>query len=93
MSAEEKVRTNCRIRDINERIKAMKRWRQELERTVFWQREELQRIEEAMGKEKEKESMDINRLPAENGWGVGGKTWEKGRYAVTIPHIALAVKC
>jgi len=81
MTKEEKVKANCNIRDIRERIKSMKRWRKELERSVYWQREEYWRIKKVMGKERD--SDDWGRIPGEDGWGVGGKTWEKGRYVVS----------
>lgn len=40
----------CRVREATERIRGMKRWRKELERSVYWQREEYWRVEKAMGR-------------------------------------------
>lgn len=85
MSAEESVNSNNNVRDIRERIRSMKRWRRELERSVFWQREEYFRIEKAMGKKKPDaelggvvEGHEGGGVGGFGAWGVGGKTWEKG---------------
>ena len=37
---EDKIQANCDIQDLKERIKSTKRWRKELERSVYWRREE-----------------------------------------------------
>ena len=34
-----------------------------------------------MGKKRDSSSGDVGRIPGEDGWKVGGKTWEKGSYA------------
>ncbi|CAD6578724.1 MAG: hypothetical protein ASARMPRED_008817 [Alectoria sarmentosa] len=111
---EEKVSENCSVRDMRERIKGMKKWRREIERTVCWQREEYRRVQKAInrqsdqsdesgggvtetsvvrrvvqfqdddgdveGKGKEKEGAEPVKetgVHHDEGWGVGGQTWEK----------------
>ena len=116
-SKEERINENCGVRDLRERIKAMKKWRREIERTVFWQREEHRRVLKAIhrqsdgsegsggggggtersvarravqfevegdveGKGKEKEGAEpvkTTGVQRDEGWGVGGQTWEKKR--------------
>ena len=112
-SREERVNENCSVRDLRERIKGMKKWRREIERTVYWQREEYGRVQKAFskqsdqgdgsdgaekvvvrrvvqfqeggsagGKGKEKEGAEPVKetgVQHEEGWGVGGQTWEKKR--------------
>ena len=50
-SKEESINENCSVRDLRERIKAMKKWRREIERTVCWQREEYQRVCKAINRQ------------------------------------------
>ena len=50
-SKDERVNENCGVRELRERIKAMKRWRREMERTVCWQREEYRRVREAISRQ------------------------------------------
>lgn len=95
-----RVKADCRVRDLRERIKNMKKWRRELERSVTWQREEYRRIEKAMGRKRgegiergqgsnassKDDGIDDGtekrkEVEHEAAWGVGGRTWEKGRYA------------
>lgn len=110
---EERISENCGVRDLRERIKAMKRWRREIERTVVWQREEHRRVQKAInrqsdrseessatersftrrvvqfedegdvkekGKEKEgAEPVKETGVHHDEGWGVGGQTWQKKR--------------
>lgn len=57
--------TTCRVREATERIKGMRRWRKELEWSVYWQREEYWRVEKAMGR---KRSESVGRSEEE---GVG----------------------
>lgn len=111
---EEKVSENCSVRDMRGRIKGMKKWRREIERTVCWQREEYRRVQKAInrqseqsdesggvtetkvvrrvvqfqddgdveGKGKEKEGAEPVKetgVHHDEGWGVGGQTWEKKR--------------
>ncbi|KAF6239218.1 hypothetical protein HO173_002479 [Letharia columbiana] len=110
-SKEERVNENCGVRDLRERIKGMKKWRREIERTVCWQREEYRRVQKAInrqsnqseesgvtergvtrrvvqfeddenvegrGKDKEgAEPVKITGVHRDEGWGVGGQTWEK----------------
>lgn len=111
-SREERVNENCGVRDMRERIKEMKKWRRELERTVYWQREEYRRVQDAInrqsgqsrgsggtersvarvvqfeddenpeGNSKEKEGAEpvkTTGVHRDEGWGVGGQTWEKKR--------------
>lgn len=47
-SKEERVDANCSVRDLRSRIRAMKEWRREIERTVCWQREEYRRVMKAI---------------------------------------------
>lgn len=81
--------TNSNIRDLRERIEYMRRWRNDMERSVFFQREEYRRLLHKLGR-KEKKYMSVE----ENGdgsesvdeaeelkqWGVGGRTWVRGMY-------------
>lgn len=110
---DERINENCGVRDLRERIKAMKKWRREIERTVFWQREEHRRVQKAInrqsdrsegsgvtersftrrvvqfedegdteskGKEKEgAEPVKETGVHRDEGWGVGGQTWQKKR--------------
>lgn len=48
---EERIDEDCGVRDLRERIRGMKRWRREIERTVVWQREEYRRVQTAIGKQ------------------------------------------
>lgn len=50
-SKEERIKENCSVRDLRERIKAMKKWRREIERTVCWQREEYRRVQKAINRQ------------------------------------------
>ena len=69
------------IREIQERIAGMRRWRKEVERAVFWQREEGWRVEEKMGRgrgrEREREKgvdVDVDGgVDGERRWSVRGK--------------------
>lgn len=94
LSMESRLRAHPTVRDMRERIKGMKKWRKELERSVFWHREELWRVERAMGRKKEMREREeegegcvmdgggggvVGRVLGDEGWGVGGKTWERGR--------------
>lgn len=111
-SKEERINESCSVRDLRERIKGMKQWRRELERTVYWQREEYRRVQKAFnrqsdqsdgteksvvrrvvqfedvenadgkGKGKENEGPEPVKetgVQHDEGWGVGGQTWEKKR--------------
>ena len=112
-SKEERINENCGVRDLLRRIKAMRAWRREIERTVCWQREEYQRVQKAIhrqsgqsegnsgternvgrrvvqfevegdveGKGKAKEGgepVKTTGVKHDEGWGVGGQTWEKKR--------------
>lgn len=106
----ERVDGNCGVRDLRERIRAMKRWRRELERTVYWQRTEHRRVQDAIdeqrgsdgdgggakkavqfgeddggvegkGTDQKKEGGTVKETGVhhEEGWGVGGRIWEKKR--------------
>ncbi|KAL9131299.1 MAG: hypothetical protein Q9217_000734 [Psora testacea] len=75
-TAEVMVKENSRTKELRERIKGMKKWRRELERSVVWQREECWWIQEKMGVKRS--DSGIGRLKGDEGWSVGGKTWEKG---------------
>lgn len=50
-SKEEKINENCSVRDLRERIKGMKNWRRELERTVCWQLQEYRRVQKAINRQ------------------------------------------
>ena len=112
-SKEERINEHCGVRDLRERIKAMKSWRREIERTVCWQRDECRRVQEAINRQSDRsEGSGISDRGAsrrvvqfeedddadgkgeetegarpvketgvlyEEGWGVGGQTWEKKR--------------
>lgn len=112
-SKEERINEHCGVRDLRRRIKAMKEWRREIERTVYWQREEYQRVQNAIGRQsgqsegncgaersverrvvqfevegdvegkgKAKEGAEpvkTTGVQRDEGWGVGGQTWEKKR--------------
>ncbi|KAG6986684.1 ATP-dependent rRNA helicase spb4 [Physcia stellaris] len=45
-----------KILELNNRVAAMQTWRKDLERAVFWQREEYRRIEKAMGRKRSGQS-------------------------------------
>ena len=45
-----------KILELNNRVAAMQGWRKDLERAVFWQREEYRRIEKAMGRKRSGQS-------------------------------------
>lgn len=128
---DERIDDNCSVRDLRERIKAMMKWRREIERTVCWQREEYRRVLKALhrqsvdessgrsagarrvvqfqdddddvdedkgegdverkgkGKEKEKEKEGAKQAKTtgaerDEGWGVGGQTWQKKRLVVLM---------
>ena len=51
-SLEEVIAEDCGVRELRQRIRGMKRWRREIERTVVWQREEYARVLAAIGKPK-----------------------------------------
>lgn len=53
---DERIDDNCSVRDLRERIKAMRKWRREIERTVCWQREEYRRVLKALHRESVDES-------------------------------------
>ncbi|KAL8939661.1 MAG: hypothetical protein Q9216_003237 [Gyalolechia sp. 2 TL-2023] len=55
---EEAVEAHWGIREAKERIRGMKRWRKEVEKAVFWQREEYWRVESRMGREKRKDNRE-----------------------------------
>ncbi|KAL9028405.1 MAG: hypothetical protein Q9196_003229 [Gyalolechia fulgens] len=55
---EEAVEAHGGIREAKERIRAMKSWRKEVEKAVFWQREEYWRVESRMGKQKNKDTKE-----------------------------------
>ncbi|KAL9001723.1 MAG: hypothetical protein Q9188_005302, partial [Gyalolechia gomerana] len=55
---EEAIEAHRGIREAKERIRAMKRWRKEVEKAVFWQREEYWRVESRMGKQKNKDNKE-----------------------------------
>lgn len=112
-SKEERINENCGVRDLRERIRAMKKWRRDIVRTVCWQRDEYRRVQKAInrqsdqsggsgvaersttrrivqfeddgdvkGKGKEKEGAEPVKTTGvhhDEGWGVGGQTWEKKR--------------
>ena len=78
-SEEEKVRAHSGVRELKERIRAMRKWRRELEWSVVWHREECWRVQRAMGVQLEDGGVGEGlRERGEEGWGVGGRTWEKG---------------
>lgn len=70
---------SCGVEEAKERIRAMRQWRKELERSVCWQREEYWRVEHAMGR-KGSENMGEGE-----GGGAGviegtvGRKWDSGR--------------
>ena len=74
-----KVETHNGIAEIRQRIAGMRRWRKEVERAVFWQREEGWRVEEKMGRgrgrEREREKgVDVDGgVDGERRWSVRGK--------------------
>lgn len=82
--------TNSNIRDLRERIEYMRRWRNDMERSVFFQREEYRRLLHKLGRKERKYMRSVE----ENGdgsesvdeaeefkqWGVGGRTWVRGMY-------------
>lgn len=112
-SKQERINENCSVRDLRERIKGMKKWRREIERTVCWRLEEYRRIQKAIirqsdqsegknsterkvirrvvqfeddegvaskGEQKEgAERVKTTGVHRDEGWGVGGHTWEKTR--------------
>jgi len=82
LTTEERVSANCNIRDARDRIRSMKKWRKELDRSVFWQREEHSRIEKAMGKQRSDAELGqddgMGAVGGGGAWGIGGKTWERG---------------
>lgn len=133
-SKDERIDDNCSVRDLRQRIKAMMKWRRDIERTVCWQREEYRRVLKALhresadesagrsagarrivqfkdndnddeegagggdlegkgkGKEKEKgkgkgkgkEKEGVKQVKTagverDEGWGIGGPTWQKKR--------------
>lgn len=67
---------SCRVREATERIKGMRRWRKELEWSVYWHREEYWRVENAMGR---KRSESVGRSEDES---VG--KWVGARYALVF---------
>ena len=77
VTTKEAAETNVGIREIRERIKTMKKWRMEMERTVVWQRDEYFRIKKVMGQKRDDGGEGRNPR-TEEGWGVAGKKWEKG---------------
>ncbi len=50
-SKEERINESCSVRDLRERIKGMKHWRRELERTVCWQLQEHRRVQKAINRQ------------------------------------------
>lgn len=50
-SKEERINEDCSVRDLRERIKLMKQWRRDIERTVCWQREEHRRVQNAINRQ------------------------------------------
>lgn len=95
-----KTQAHVGIRELHERIKGMKAWRKELERSVVWQREECWRVQGAMGKQRDgggdrgregesgldgqdEQGGNMGKSGVaeveEGKWGVGGRTWERGR--------------
>ena len=50
-SKEERINEDCSVRDLRERIKLMKKWRRDIERTVCWQREEHRRVQNAVNRQ------------------------------------------
>ncbi|KAL8768254.1 MAG: hypothetical protein Q9209_005485 [Squamulea sp. 1 TL-2023] len=54
------------IREMRERIAEMKRWRKEVEKAVFWQREEFWRVGSAMGRKKGRESVLVGKENEKN---------------------------
>ncbi|KAL8776421.1 MAG: hypothetical protein Q9194_003166, partial [Teloschistes cf. exilis] len=53
----EAVNAHAGIQEVRERIRGMRRWRKEVERSVVWQREEFWRVEKGMGKKKGRQSV------------------------------------
>lgn len=51
------VNAHAGIQEARERIRGMRRWRKEVERSVVWQREEFWRVEKGMGKKKGRQSV------------------------------------
>lgn len=82
---EEAVEAHFGIREARERIKAMKRWRKELEKAVFWQREEYWRVERRMGNQRNRGSKESGVVVNIGGDGsvdegvVGGKGEGEGK--------------
>lgn len=75
MTKDHFIDEDLNVRDVRERILAAKRLRVDLARSVHWHREEHSRVEEKLGIDRSKA---IPGNPENmNGWGVGGKTWEK----------------
>ena len=74
LSVEKAVDAKERVRELKERIKSMKIWRKEMERSVVWQREEGWRIQERMGMRR-----DSDKLHIEGGGAVGGRMWKRAR--------------
>ena len=73
------VETHNGIREIQERIAGMRRWRKEVERAVVWQREEGWRVEKAMGRGKGRErgveDADVDGGGTGGGGGGGERRW------------------
>ncbi|KAL9583330.1 MAG: hypothetical protein Q9212_002762, partial [Teloschistes hypoglaucus] len=51
------INAHAGIQEVRERIRGMRRWRKEVERSVVWQREEFWRVEKGMGKKKGRQSV------------------------------------
>lgn len=75
MSRQERIHHNCSIRELQTRVKGMRRWIRDLEDSVQWVREEFRRVSLAGGWEGE---VDVNEDRAEERWGVGSRRWSKG---------------
>lgn len=75
MSRQEKIHNNCSIRELQIRVKGMRKWSRELEDSVRWVREEYRRVCLAGGWEGE---VDVSEDRAEERCGVGSRRWCKG---------------
>ena len=76
-----KVETHNGIAEIRERIAGMRRWRKEVERAVVWQREEGWRVEERMGRKREREKGGLRGEDVDVD-GVGDGGGERRRWSV-----------
>ena len=65
-----------RVKELKARIQNMRGWKRDMEKSVVWRREEGWAVRNALGLPREDESE--GKEVGNRGWGVGGRTWERG---------------